>query len=286
MKPPPIHRVGVVARSTNRDAVRTASELADWLHRRGLDVALDETTMRANASDEATAFRPDESYDLVVVLGGDGTLLAVARSLGHSVPILGINLGTLGFLTEVPRSEMYPSLVQVLAGDFTVEERSLFDITLTRAGGQTSRFRAFNDAVIAKSALAHIITLELQVQAQLVARFRCDGLIVSTPSGSTAYNLSAGGPVLYPGLPVAVLTPICAHTLTLRPIVVPDRGPIRIILETRGEEVFLMVDGQEGNSVGHRDCVEIERSPSSVQLVRVTGRGFYDSLREELKWGV
>ncbi|RMH23627.1 MAG: NAD(+)/NADH kinase [Acidobacteria bacterium] len=280
-----IKRVGVVARSTNREAIRTALELADWLERRRIEVALDETSLRTREGDGGSAFRPQEAYDLVIVLGGDGTLLAVGRSLEHEVPILGVNLGTLGFLTELPRADLYPSLVKVLAGSFRIEQRSLFDVVLRRTGGNVSTFRAFNDAVITKAALSHIITLSVWVQGDLVARLRCDGLIVSTPSGSTAYNLSAGGPILSPDLPAALLTPICAHTLTLRPIVVPDGGPIEVVLETQGEEVYLTVDGQEGNHVSYRDRVIVRRSSSSVNLVRITGRGFYESLREKLKWG-
>ncbi len=281
-----IQRVALVARSNHRLAVRTALELTDWLERRGLTVALDATTLRARGKDDVETFQPESSYDLVLVLGGDGTLLSVARTLASETPLLGINLGTLGFLTELTRSELYPYLVKVLAGEYEIEPRSLFDVALHRAGGSTvQRFRAFNDAVIAKGALAHIVTLDLRVQGRVVSRMRCDGLIISTPSGSTAYNLSAGGPLLYPGLPGAVLTPICAHSLTLRPIVVPDSGPIRVTLETQGEEVHLTVDGQEGSSVGYRDMVEVRRAPVTVHLVRVTGHGFYDSLREKLKWG-
>lgn len=281
-----IRTVGVVARSANRDAVRTALELADWLTRRDIEVALDATSLRARGMSDVAIFEPERAYDLVVVLGGDGTLLALARSLTHDVPILGVNLGTLGFLTEVPRANLYPCMVKVLAGSYALEERSLFDVALhRRSGGAVDAYRAFNDAVISKNALAHIVTLSIEVGGRLVARLRCDGLIVSTPNGSTAYNLSAGGPVLFPTLPVAVLTPICPHTLSLRPIVVPDTGPIRVVLETQGEEVFLTVDGQDGSELGYRDAIEIRRSQQPVRLVRVTGQGFFDSLRGKLKWG-
>lgn len=279
-----IKRVGVVARNASRDAIRTAAELADWLRRRDISVAIDEVSLRALDLAGVPPFAADGDYDLVVVLGGDGTLLSVGRSV--AVPILGVNLGRLGFLTELSTSQLYPSLVKVLAGDFQVEERSLFDVTLRRgSGGAASHYRAFNDAVIAKSALAKIIELELKVGGRLVARFRSDGLIVSTPSGATAYNLSAGGPILFPALAVAVLTPLCPHTLTLRPIVVPDAELIEITLETPREEVFLTVDGQEGSSIGYRDSVQVRRSKSTAKLVRMSHRTFYDSLRQKLKWG-
>ncbi len=279
-----VKQVGIVTRAASRDAIRTAAELADWLRRRDIEVALDETSLRALNLPWVTPFETRSDYDLVVVLGGDGTLLSVARSVVE-VPILGVNLGRLGFLTELARSELYPSLVEILAGDYRVDERSLFDVVLRRVGGATSSFRAFNDAVIAKNALAKIIELELRIAGDLVARYRSDGLIISTPSGATAYNMSAGGPILFPALPVAVLTPLCPHTLSLRPIVVPDSEAIEITLQTPREEVFLTVDGQEGSSMGFRDTVSVKRCRSTAKLIRVSERSFFDSLRAKLKWG-
>ena len=283
-------KVGIVAKAGSREAAFVAHELAEWLRRRGLEAELDEATLRARGGAASStpaerAFRPGDSCDLVVVLGGDGTLLAAARAVGSDAPIFGVNLGTLGFLTEVGRGDLYPSLVQVLAGRFKLEERSLFDVELLRNGSGSLRYQVFNDAVVTKSALARIIELTLRIDGQLIARFRADGLIISTPTGSTAYNLSAGGPILSPLLPVAVLTPICPHALSLRPIVVPDAGPIEVTLETQREEVYLTLDGQEGTSVGFRDVVRIGRSRSRVRLVKVSGRGFYDSLRGKLRWG-
>lgn len=280
-----IARVGVVVRGASRDAVLTASETADWLRRRGIEVALDKSTLRARQIADAEAFDHSRDYDLVIVLGGDGTLMAVARQVPRGVPILGVNLGRLGFLTELGREELYPSLVRVLKGAYEIEERFLFDVELVRANGAVAPFQAFNDAVIAKSALAHIIELELLIDGRLVAHFRADGLIISTPNGSTAYNLSAGGPIVAPTLPVAVLTPICPHALSLRPIVVPDRGTIEVVLETQQEEVFLTVDGREGSSIGYHDRVRVSRAAEPVKLVRLRDRTFYDSLRRKLKWG-
>jgi NAD+ kinase len=201
------------------------------------------------------------------------------------VPILGVNLGNLGFLTEINRGELYPTLVQVLAGKFDTEERSLLAIELRRAGGSAQSFQVLNDAVVTKSALARIIQLTLEVDGHLIARYRSDGLIISTPTGSTAYNLSAGGPIVHPLLPVVVLTPICPHALALRPFVVADRSMIEVMLETQREEVYLTLDGQEGTSLGHRDVVRITRSPNVVRLVKVNTRSFYDNLRGKLRWG-
>lgn len=279
-----ISRVGVVAKNASREAMRTAAELAEWLRRRDLEVAVDEAILRAKGLTEVPPYEPGQPYDLVVVLGGDGTLLGVARSVPPGVPILTVNLGRLGFLTELSHKNLYPGMVKVLAGKFALDERSLFDVELRRSGGASTRFRAFNDAVIAKSALARIIELELKVDGHLMARYRSDGLIISTPNGSTAYNLSAGGPIVYPALPVAVLTPICPHILTLRPIVVPDSEAIEVTLKTQ-EEVYLTVDGQEGKSLGFLDTVIVKRSPSPVQLIRLRERTFYASLRNKLKWG-
>ena len=280
-----IREVGVVARSDNREALRTAAEVVEWLAERDLEVAVDEAILRARDLRGFSPYEAERSYDLVVVFGGDGTLLGVARSAPSGVPLLGVNLGHLGFLTELTRKNLYPGLAKVLAGRYKLDERTLYEVELRRAAGATVRFRAFNDAVIAKSALARIIELELKVDGHLVARMRSDGLIVSTPNGSTAYNMSAGGPIVYPALPVAVLTPICPHTLSLRPIVVPDSRPIEVTLQTESEEVYLTVDGQEGQSLGYRDTVVVKRSPSPVHLIRMPGRTFYASLRNKLNWG-
>jgi len=278
-------RIGIVAKAGSRDALDTANELAEWLRRRGLAATLDETSLRGRGKVGEPPSVPAETYDLVVVLGGDGTLLAAARTLLPGIPILGVNLGNLGFLTEINRGELYPAMVEVLEGRFSIEERSLFEVELRRQGGSRSSFRVLNDAVITKSALARIIELTLQVDGHLIARFRADGLIISTPTGSTAYNLSAGGPIVNPLLPVAVLTPICPHALSMRPIVVPDAAPIEVTLETRREEVYLTLDGQEGTSLSFGDTVSLTRGTASVRLAKVSGRRFYESLRGKLRWG-
>jgi NAD+ kinase len=280
-----IQRIGIVAKVGSREAIDTAQEMAEWLRRRDLEVAMDEATIRAKGLDGETPFAAAEPYDLVIVLGGDGTLLAVARTVVAGVPILGVNLGNLGFLTEINRGELYPTLVQVLAGKFDTEERALLAVELRRAGGGAQSFQVLNDAVVTKSALARIIQLTLEVDGHLIARYRSDGLIISTPTGSTAYNLSAGGPIVHPLLPVVVLTPICPHALALRPFVVSDRSVVEVMLETQREEVYLTLDGQEGTSLGHRDVVRITRSPNVVRLVKTHVRSFYDNLRGKLRWG-
>jgi NAD+ kinase len=280
-----IRRVGLVAKRTSREALKSACEVAEWLARRGLVVASDEAVAAAGGGEPTHRFDPSASYDLVVVLGGDGTLLSVARSLEREVPILGVNLGTLGFLTEVGRADLYPALIDLLAGRYRIEERSLLDVRLERADGGGAAWRVLNDAVITKSALARIVELTYRIDGHLLAACRSDGLIISTPTGSTAYNLSAGGPILDPQLPVVVLTPICPHTLTLRPVVVPDSSVIEVTLETPREEVYLTLDGQEGAPLDEGDRVRVSRSQAKVRLVKTTDRGFYDGLRDKLHWG-
>lgn len=293
--------VGVVAKHAP-GAVAVAQELTEWLIRRGHEVLLDPVTRadlhRADvgelgAGNGRSSERNDGSdrngraaCDLIVVLGGDGTLLSVARRHAGGPPILGVNLGRLGFLTEVARDDLYPALVEVLAGDFTVEPRSLFEVLLERGQERNRRYLALNDVVIAKTALSRIIELDVTVDHRPVSRYRADGLVVSTPTGSTAYNLSAGGPILHPLLPVAVVTPICPHTLTLRPLVVPDTSLIEVTLETPHESVFLTVDGQEGDELGDGDRVRIHRHAETARLVRTGApRSIFEGLRSKLHWG-
>ncbi len=279
-------RVGVVARRDSPLARESAREVAEWLARRGHRALLDPAIAAAENGIAEPPGEPVLDCDLMVVLGGDGTLLSVARNYAGGPPILGVNLGRLGFLTEVPREELYPALVEILAGRYEVEPRSLLDVELVREGAETRRFRALNDAVIAKGALARIIEMTLSVDGRHVSRYSSDGLVISTPTGSTAYNLSAGGPILHPHLPVAVLTPICPHTLTLRPLVVPDTSLTEILLETRRERVFLTVDGQEGAELADGDRIRVTRAPEPVRLLRTSeSRSIFEGLRTKLHWG-
>ena len=280
-----IERVAVVAKTSSPVALETGREVADWLARRGLQVALHEACLE-NGNLPYDRYQPDGDYELVVVLGGDGTLLSVARTGRPGVPILGANLGTLGFLTEIARDELYPALISVLDGEFELETRSMFDVVLERHAGGSARYTVLNDAVIAKSALARIVNLTLEVDGLPVASLSGDGLIISTPTGSTAYNLSAGGPIVNPLLPVTVLTPICPHMLTMRPIVVPDRSRIDVVLNTPREEVYLTLDGQEGVALECHDTVRVSLSDRQVKLVRTGEASFYQSLSGKLHWGV
>ena len=284
-EPGAIATVAIAAKSNSREAVRLAQELTDWLLRRGVTVQVDAPVLRSRERAGVEAFEAAGDRDLVIVLGGDGTLLSVARGLANGVPILGVNMGSLGFLTEINRAELYPVLVDVLNGQFDTVERSMLEIELRRTSGVRNSYLALNDVVVNKSALARIVTLTVQIDSRLVAVYRADGLIVSTPTGSTAYNLSAGGPIVHPSLPVALLTPICPHTLSMRPLAVPDDSRIEITLDTPQEEVFLTLDGQEGTTLGYRDTVTVTLAPERVRMVHVASRTYYEALRNKLRWG-
>lgn len=263
-----IDQVAVVAKRDSNRAAATAGEVKRWLRDRGALV------VDADSNE----------VGLILVLGGDGTLLSVARN-HPGVPIVGVNLGTLGYLAEIGREGLYANLGAILEGRFEVEERLLLDVELRRETGRASRFRALNDVVVHKSALARMIHLEVEIDGAPVAFYRSDGLIVSTPTGSTAYSLSAGGPILYPTLPVAVLTPISPHTLSMRPIVVPETSTITMTLGSRDEEVYLTLDGQEGARLRGGDRVVATASAARALLARVNGQTHYDALRSKLGWG-
>jgi NAD+ kinase len=271
-------KVGIVAKKASMEALETSRELVDWLVRKDIEVEAAEV-------DGGSGFHLAGDYDLAIALGGDGTLLSVARAVPARVPVLGVNMGTLGFLTEIARSELYPALVEILAGRFGLEQRHLLEVEVISDSPKSPTYRVFNDAVIAKNALSRIIELELRVDNRLVTSYRSDGLIISTPTGSTAYNLSAGGPLTHPHLPVTLLTPICPHTFSLRPLVVPADSVVDITLATGGAEVFLTLDGQEGTSLEGGDAVRLTRAADDVSLVKISDRTFYDSLRGKLHWG-
>ena len=224
--------------------------------------------------------------DLAVVLGGDGTLLSVARAVGtRSVPILGVNLGTLGFLTEVGVEEVIGTLEQALSGAISSEARFRLEVVVTRKGSELGRFLALNDAVIAKTALSRMINLAATANGDPVTTFHADGLIVSTPTGSTAYSLSAGGPLLLPGSGVVVLTPICPHALTQRPFVFPQSVILEVEVDTRGGQVSLTVDGQEGMDLVDGDRVRLGPSDHPAWLIASPTRNHFEILREKLRWG-
>ncbi|MFZ2491889.1 MAG: NAD(+)/NADH kinase [Thermoanaerobaculia bacterium] len=281
--------IGISAKVTSQAALAYAQHVAADLRDRGLAVIFDEQT--AAEIGEARASAPKDvlgrSCDLLITFGGDGTLLAVARHASEQVPIIGVNVGTLGFLTEI-RVEEFPAVLQrVLEGNYLVEPRVTFNVTAHGPGRDPNRkYRVLNDVAINKSAIARMIEMRVSVAGLFVSTFRGDGLIVSTPTGSTAYNLSAGGPIIYPTMGALVITPICPHMLTNRPIVLPDELDVEITLTTPDQQdIFLTLDGQEGFDLHDTDHVRITRSEERVLLVQSPDKNYFDVLRTKLKWG-
>jgi NAD+ kinase len=282
-----VRSVGLFVKWHQQDAVRLAGEVAEWLAARGIEVLVDETLaadLPAARSCPAAAIAAE--VDLFIVLGGDGTLLSVSRLVEERrTPILGINLGSLGFLTEVTRDETIPVLERLLAGELEVSERLRLDVIIRRDGVEVARYRVLNDLVINKGALARIIDMEAWVDDTYLTTFKADGLIVATPTGSTAYNLSAGGPIISPTLHCLVISPICPHMLTNRPIIVSDEALIRIQVKFQDEEVALTADGQVGMPLHGGDVVEIRRSPHPTMLVISPTKDYFQILRTKLRWG-
>ncbi len=281
-------RVGVVARVDRPDASAVVQELARWLGARDRRVVVDRETgglLGGGAEVVERAALPG-LVDLIVVLGGDGTLLSVVRHVGErDVPILGVNLGALGFLTATTLEALYPTLDAVLRGEYTAEERMVLAATLSRSGTAMADYLALNDVVVAKGALGRPIDLEVSVDGQIVTAYRADGVIIATPTGSTAYNLSAAGPILFATMDAIVLTPICSHALTDRPIVLPATATLEVGLITDSRDVGLSLDGQPGLPVTAKDRVRVRRAPSRIRLIRDPNRSYFQVLRAKLKWG-
>lgn len=289
----PIRRVGVLIKPQQPDALKTICRLVEWCAARGISVAggprLDRAAVEQEtgcAVEEMEHAEMVKAVDLLVVLGGDGTMIAAARMVGdHGTPVLGVNYGTLGYLADFTHEEMIPALEAMQAGDFTLDRRLMLAAEVHRAGEKLLHDRVLNDVVISKSALARIIEIETWVDRKFVNQFRADGLIISTPTGSTAYNLSAGGPVIYPSMQAVVVTPICPHTLSNRPLVVPDDVEFELVLKTPKEEVALTLDGQVGMPLEFEDRVTVRKSRTTFNLIQAHTRNYFDVLRNKLKWG-
>ena len=281
-------RVGLVAKPDAAEAQSVILELLDFFGSRGLTVVLEkETAGLVPAASVAAARKSDlpGQVDLLTVLGGDGTLLSMARAVGDlGMPILGVNLGGLGFLTATTLEEMLPALDTLLSGGMEVEERMLLSARLVRGGQAIGEYIALNDVVITKSAMSRIIDLAVSVGGRHAISYRADGLIISTPTGSTAYNLSAGGPILFPTMDAVVLTPIAPHTLSNRPIVVPAAQRIEVTLRV-DQDVMLTMDGQVGVPLREGDAVEVQKAAARIRLVRFPQKDFFSVLRTKLKWG-
>jgi NAD+ kinase len=277
-------KVGLVLRRSKPEAAQLAAQVAVWLMARGLAaVAVGADVEVAGAA----AGGPDElgDCDLVVVLGGDGTLLHAARMLGgREVPMLGVNLGSLGFMTDVPVERTFEALEHALAGRCTYERRTKLAVRVERGAATVLCGEALNDAVVSKNALARVADIGATVDGARLATLKADGVIVSTPTGSSAYGLAAGGPLVHPGVAAVVVTPICPHTLTQRPIVLPDHMRVELELLSDGE-MFVTLDGHTGCALEQGDRIVLERSPSAAVLVRADQAGYFEVLRQKLKWG-
>ena len=277
----------LISRPDRPAVAQILPELFAWLDRHGYKVIVDLETARYAAGQEVVprAQMSSRALDLVIVLGGDGTLLSAARvTAAVDVPLLGVNLGSLGFLTDVPVQSLYPMLESIAEGHAPVEYRSLMQCELLRDEKVRGSYLVFNDAVVNKTALARLNTYELHIDKAFVASYRADGMIVATPTGSTAYSLSAGGPVLMPTVKALVITPVAPHSLTHRPLVVPDSVEIEILLRSEEEVAYLSLDGQPGLDLRDGDRVRCRRSEHQVSLFR-TGTDFFHVLRTKLKWG-
>ncbi len=289
-----VTRVGLVAKHRLDAAAGVLAEVAGWLEAQGvLAVFETETAVLAGLPPGRPTTTRDQlptACDAIVVMGGDGTLIGMAGRIAHAgvdVPIVGVNFGSLGFLTEITLPELYPTLEAVLAGKASVDERMMLHAQMLRKGQVSVERLVLNDVVITRGAMSRIIELSVAVDGHRVMQVRADGLIVATPTGSTAYNLAAGGPIAHPGVDAILLTPIAPHMLTNRPLVIPGRSTINVAPTSHGshDEVFVTFDGQSGNPVEADDTVKIRRATRPLRLVRAATRSYFDVLRQKLKWG-
>jgi len=284
----PIKRVGIISKPKKTEIREIVPSLLQWLRDRSIEVFIDKETGSIMQTSEHCLTRNEMpgQVDLLIVLGGDGTLLATARALNRKpVPILAVNLGGLGFLTGVTREELYPTLEMVLAGTHGSDSRVQIEGELIRADEVITSFLALNDVVLNKGAIARIFDFELRVNGQFVSTYKSDGLIVSTPTGSTAYSLAAGGPIVTPAVQAFIVTPICAHTLTHRPLVLPDTVKIEVTVKSQREAAYLTVDGQVGITTRSEDLVRLRKACSCVELVQPPSTQYFEILQEKLKWG-
>jgi NAD+ kinase len=284
----PIRTIGIISRPRRENLTAVVPGLLAWLAERGVKAEYDAETADAlnDRSRMRTRAQLAAESDLLLVLGGDGTLLAAAREAApRGVPILPINLGSLGFLTSFTVDELYPALTATLAQHLPASERILLRVELVRGGQVIAEQRVLNEAVVNKSALARMIDVELHIEDEFICRYRADGLIVATPTGSTAYSLSAGGPIVHPSVESLLITPICPHMLSDRPLVVRDFAHIRISLGQHADSVFLTLDGQKGIPMNAGDFVRIERAAERLKLIQPPSKSYFEILRNKLKWG-
>jgi NAD+ kinase len=280
-------KIGIIAKNIP-EAQKAAKKLAAWLESHGKKVFIDNDTAAAIRMDGYDRESIPSLVEMLIVLGGDGTLLSASRLVADAhrdVPIFGVNLGSLGFMAEVSLDELYDNLEKAIAGKLATEDRIMLTASVLRDGKRLSQYRVLNDAVINKGALARMMELRVSVDDGHLTTLRADGLIIATPTGSTAYSLSAGGPIVHPTLHCFVLTPICPHTLSNRPICVPDNVVVTVCLTSQSEDVLLTLDGQIGFPLMPNDVVEIKKSRFRMKLIKHPKKSYYEILRTKLKWG-
>ena len=280
-------KIGVFCKPKAPSATDILGRLIPWLRKQNYHIFLDTGT--AAIINETSSYEKREisqQADLLIVLGGDGTLLSVAQAAHpYNIPILAVNLGSLAFLAEISIEELYPTLENILAGKFEIENRMLLNACIWRNGEKVEDHNVLNDVVINKGAVARVINLQVLVDGQYMTSYRADGLIIATPTGSTAYSLSAGGPIIHPSMHTLVLSPICPFTLTNRSILIPDQSIIQVKLAAEYDDVRVTLDGQEGYDMRAGDILEIKKTKTSLQLIRGPNKNYYQILRDKLHWG-
>ncbi len=284
---PTINAAGIISKPDVPAATKLVPDIVAWLHERHIEVRCDEETAAYDHRLSGIARESvPEGCDLVIVLGGDGTLLSAARAIGkREIPLFPVNLGGLGFLTAITIEEVFPELERALRGEHRVAKRKLLNTELVRDNKVVAAWDALNDAVLTKASIARMIDLQSWVDEQFVANYKADGLIMCTPTGSTAYSLAAGGPIIFPSVPAICMTPICPHMLTNRPVLVPETSVIRVISRGPDESVYLTIDGQTGNPIREGDTIVCRSSQFALHLIRPPRMMFFDVLRQKLKWG-
>lgn len=283
-----MNSIGIIVNLEKPDISQLTDHIVSWLKNNGKDVYV--TVAEPNKANielvNATKNNIAEKCDCVIVLGGDGTLLHCARAVASKgIPLFGVNLGQLGFLTEIEVIDITPALEKLISGQFNIEQRMMIQATVMRNGKEIDNFYGLNDAVITKGAFARIIRLKTYVNNEYVDIYPADGMIISTPTGSTAYSLSAGGPLVVPNLKVMIVTPICPHTLSSRPMVIDCESVVKVELQSTQAEVMLTIDGQSGLSLEPFDEIIVRRAPFDAKFIKLSQRGFYEILRKKLKEG-
>jgi len=279
--------IGIIAKNNIEEPFEITKKLSNWLKERGVEVYVEkELGKKIRHPNSIDRREIPKLVDVILVFGGDGTFLGVAReACKYGTPILGINLGGLGFLTEVTVDELYPMMERIIDGDYEVEDRQMLITSIRRGKKNIGTYEVLNDVVINKGALARIIDLAIYIEDSHVTTYKADGIILATPTGSTAYSLSAGGPIVHPGIPVTIITPICPHTLTNRPLVVSSEMKVEIIVTTQEPDTYLTLDGQIGVRLKTGDLIEVKRTDTSVKLIKSPFRDFFSILKTKLMWG-